>query len=147
MYLAIFSTSLNSRSPTCQPASSLQPCLTADSPSCSLSASCCFSLTHRWKTTQNKNTCTTGLVEFVNYSLNLPVLVNMIQASVTEKPVVLNSASPVAHGLCHRGEGCLTCEEICEKRMHSANMLLARQHHSIPFITVVSQMTELYVLC
>lgn len=62
---------------------------------------------------------------------------------MAEKPVVLNLASPVTHGLCHLGEGHLTCEEICEKRMHSANMLLARQHDSIPFITVVSQMTEL----
>lgn len=43
------------------------------------------SASHRWKTTQNKNTCTTGLVEFVNYSLNLPVLVNMIQTSISDR--------------------------------------------------------------
>lgn len=70
----------------------------------------------------------------------------MIQTSISGREAS-HSEFGLTHGLCHLGEGRLTCEEICEKRMHSANMLLARQHDSIPFITVVSQMTELYVLC
>lgn len=126
----------------CPPASSLQPCVPADSPSCSLAVSA----SHRWKTTPKNPTCTTGLVEFVNYRLNLPVLENMIQTSIGGR-----EASRSEFGLSGHTWAVPPWwrppdlwRDLWDAQCQYVAITTARQRDSIPFITVVSQS---YMFC